>query len=100
MPIRAASAVDGEAQWSAMAWVEAVAGVALLLAVCFDLFQSVVLPRPAINKFALVRYLFRAVWRTWRWVGSRMKRLPRRGAGVGACWPGRVRRDFTDWGAG
>jgi hypothetical protein len=81
-----------------MGWVEVVAGVALVLAVFYDLFQSVVLPRPAINKFALVRYLFRAVWRTWRWVGSRMSRLPRREAWLGSFAPVGVALNFTVWG--
>jgi Ion channel len=83
---------------STMRWVEAVAGVALVLAVFYDLFQSVVLPRPAINKFALVRYLFRAVWRTWRWVGSRMSRLARREAWLASFAPVGVALNFTVWG--
>jgi Ion channel len=81
-----------------MGWVEVVAGVALVLAVFYDLFQSVVLPRPAINKFALVRYLFRAVWRTWRWVGSRMSRLARREAWLASFAPVGVALNFTVWG--
>jgi len=81
-----------------MGWVEAVAGVALVLAVFYDLFQSVVLPRPAINKFALVRYLFRATWRTWRWVGSRMSRLSRREAWLASFAPVGVLLNFSVWG--
>jgi hypothetical protein len=81
-----------------MGWVEVVAGIALVLAVFYDLFQSVVLPRPAINKFALVRYLFRAVWRTWRWLGSRMSRLAQREAWLASFAPVGVLLNFSVWG--
>jgi len=80
--------------------VEVVAGVALCLAVFFDLFQSVVLPRPAVNKFALVRYLFRATWRTWRWIGSRLASLPRREAWLASFAPVGVALNFTVWALG
>ena len=83
---------------STMRWVEAVAGLALVLVVIYDIFQSVVLPRPAINRFVLVRYLFRALWRTWRWVGSRMSRLPRREAWLASFAPIGVGLNFLVWG--
>ena len=57
--------------------VEAVIGFILVTAVFYDVFQSVVLPRPAINKFVLVRFLFRAVWVVWRWIGTRLSPLAR-----------------------
>ncbi len=47
-------------------WGEIVVGLALILIVFYDLFQSVVLPRPAINKLATVRYLLRGSWWVWR----------------------------------
>jgi hypothetical protein len=81
-----------------MRWVEAVVGLALVLIVIYDIFQSVVLPRPAINRFVLVRYLFRAFWRTWRWVGSRMSRLPRREAWLASFAPIGVGLNFLVWG--
>jgi hypothetical protein len=83
---------------SRMRWVEAVVGLALVLIVIYDIFQSVVLPRPAINRFVLVRYLFRAFWRTWRWVGSRMSRLPRREAWLASFAPIGVGLNFLVWG--
>jgi len=83
---------------STMRWVEAVVGLALVLIVIYDIFQSVVLPRPAINRFVLVRYLFRAFWRTWRWVGSRMSRLPRREAWLASFAPIGVGLNFLVWG--
>src|SRR5205823_15026798 len=59
-------------------WGEIAAGLALLLIVLYDIFQSVVLPRPAINKLATVRYLVRGIYWVWRWVGNRMDSSPRR----------------------
>jgi hypothetical protein len=81
-----------------MGWVEVVVGLALVLLVFYDLFQSVVLPRPAVNKFALVRYLFRAVWISWRWVGSRIPRLSSREAWLASFAPVGVLLNFTVWG--
>jgi hypothetical protein len=83
-----------------MRLVEGIAGLALLLGVFYDLFESVVLPRPAVNKFAFVRYLFRVTWRTWRWVGNRISRLPRREAWLASFAPIGVALAFTVWGLG
>ena len=57
-----------------MGWPEiasTIAGVVLLPIVFYDLFQTVVLPRPAVRKFQLARYLVRPMWTVWRWVGLR-----------------------------
>ncbi len=60
--------------------LELVTGVVLIAATTYDVFKSVVLPRPAINKFILVRQLFFFTWRIWRWVGDRMSQTgPREG---------------------
>src|SRR2546428_471038 len=61
-------------QADVMGWPEiasTVAGVVLLPIVFYDLFQTVVLPRPAVRKFQLARYLVRPMWMVWRWVGLR-----------------------------
>jgi len=57
-----------------MGWPEiasTIAGVVLLPIVFYDLFQTVVLPRPAVRKFQLARYLVRPMWTVWKWVGLR-----------------------------
>ena len=84
--------------------LEIVAGVALVLAVFFDLFQTVILPRPAIKKLALVRYLLRALWRGWRAIGIRMSSIPRREGWLATSWnsdsvvPGHSAQTRMPWG--
>src|SRR5205823_2360511 len=79
-------------------WGEIAAGLALLLIVLYDIFQSVVLPRPAINKLATVRYLVRGIYWVWRWVGNRMESIPRRERWLAAYGPVAVLTIFTAWG--
>jgi hypothetical protein len=80
--------------------LEAITGFVLVIAVFYDVFQSVVLPRPAINKFILVRFLFRATWVMWRWLGMRMSPLARRERWLAAFGPVGVLMMFTIWALG
>jgi hypothetical protein len=77
---------------------EIVAGLALLFVVLYDLFQSVVLPRPAINKLATVRYIVRGLYYMWRWVGNRMSSIPRRERWLATFGPVAVLTIFVAWG--
>src|SRR2546430_12715403 len=52
-------------------------GLVLLAAVLYDLFQSVVLPRPAARKFQLARLIVRPMWWTWRWLFMRGTKVER-----------------------
>src|SRR3989440_6785628 len=79
-------------------WGEIAAGLALLVVVRYDIFQSVVLPRPAINKVATVRYLVRGIYWVWRGVGTRMESIPRRERWLAAYGPVAVLTIFTAWG--
>src|SRR5947207_4190405 len=79
-------------------WGEIAAGLALLLVVLYDIFQSVVLPRPAINKLATVRYLVRGLYWIWRWVGNRMESIPRRERWLATYGPVGVLVIFVAWG--
>ena len=54
-------------------------GGILLLVTFYDLFQTVVLPRPAVRKFQLARTVVRPMWRAWRWVALRSTRVDRSG---------------------
>ena len=57
--------------------VEVAAGLVINLAIFYDLFQTVVLPRPAVRKVQLARYLIRPGWAVWRTVGRRIKKVDR-----------------------
>jgi Ion channel len=63
---------------SALQALELAAGVLVVAAIYYDLFQSVVLPRPAVGKLRLAPYIIRPLWRGWRWVGTRTSRIDKR----------------------
>src|ERR1700732_3351212 len=79
-------------------WGEILGGIALLLVILYDIFQSVVLPRPAINKLATVRYLVRGLYWIWRWAGNRMTSIPRRERWLATYGPVAVLTIFIAWG--
>lgn len=58
-----------------VAQMGAVVGLVLILIVFYDLLQTVVLPRPAVNKVQLARRLVRPMWLIWRWVSRRTSRI-------------------------
>ena len=64
-----------------------VAGVALLVATFYDLFQSVVLPRPSVRKVQLARTVVRPLWRLWKWAFNRGTRIDRSEARLAAFAP-------------
>lgn len=81
-----------------MGAIEIVAGFVLLIIVFQDLFQVVILPRPAIKKFAVVRYLLRGFWIGWRWIGDKIDAVPRRENFLSIMGPLGVLMMFTFWG--
>src|SRR5207302_9518869 len=78
-------------------WVEVIVGLAIVLVVFYDLFQSIVLPRPAINKLATVRFLLRRMWAGWKWVGDRISSIPRREKWLATFGPLAVLTVFGVW---
>ena len=54
-----------------------VAGIFILVVTLYDLFQTVVLPRPAIRRFGLARNVVRPLWLVWRWIALRSTRVDR-----------------------
>jgi hypothetical protein len=77
--------------------LEIVVGLLLLLVVFYDLFQGVILPRPAVKKFGLVRLLLRTMWRGWRAIGQRMNQQSRRESWLAAFGPIGVLTMFGTW---
>jgi len=80
-----------------LGWAEVVAGVAIVLATFYDLFHSVVLPRPSINRFVLVRFLFRGLWGLWRWIGGRIRTPATRESWLAVFGPAGVILIFVLW---
>lgn len=79
-------------------WLEIVVGLVLLAAVFSDLFQSVILPRPAVRKFGLVRRLLRLLWYGWRWIGTRFRSQSSRESWLAVFAPLAVLLMFALWG--
>ena len=66
---------------------ELVVAPLILATVLYDLFQTVVLPRPAVRKMQLARRLVRPMWLVWRWVSQRSSRIDRSEARLAAFAP-------------
>jgi ion channel len=77
--------------------LEVVAGVLLALTTAYDLFKSIVLPRPAINKFVMARQLFFFFWNCWRWIGDRISVVGRKEGWLGTFAPVGVLIVFLVW---
>jgi len=71
-----------------MDWVFLVAGAFVLGLSLWDIFQSIVVPRPTPGRFRLARYVIPPTWRAWRWMGLRMKAGVDRDAFLGLYAPG------------
>ncbi|HSS60910.1 MAG TPA: ion channel [Candidatus Limnocylindrales bacterium] len=78
-------------------FLELFVGIALLLVTFYDLFQSVVLPRPAVRKVQLARTFIRPMWRLWKWVLNRGSRIDRSEARLAAFAPIALLTLFLVW---
>jgi hypothetical protein len=77
--------------------VEMVAGLLLLAVTFFDLFQSVVLPRPSVRRVQLARTVVRPFWRFWKWALNRGTRIDRSEARLAAFAPIALLTLFLIW---
>ena len=66
---------------------EAALGVVILAVAFYDVFQSVVLPRPSIGKLRLAPWILRPLWAIWRWFSTRDTRIERRENRLGTFGP-------------
>src|SRR3989440_194328 len=73
-------------------------GLVLQAAVLYDLFQSVVLPRPAARKFQLARLIVRPMWWTWRWLFMRGTKVERTESRLAVFGPLALLTLFGVWG--
>jgi len=67
--------------------LEAAIGVLILAIAFYDVFQSVVLPRPSVGKLRVAPWILRPLWATWRWLGTRDERIDRRENWLGTFGP-------------
>jgi hypothetical protein len=70
-----------------MRWAEAAIGVLILAVAFYDVFQSVVLPRPSIGKLRIAPWILRPLWASWRWFGMRESRIDHRENRLGTFGP-------------
>ncbi|MGH7904975.1 MAG: ion channel, partial [Candidatus Dormibacteraceae bacterium] len=73
-----------------MSWVEGVAGLVVIAVVGYDIFQSIVLPRPAVGRVRVSPHLVGLLWSAWRSAGRLPRRPERREAFLAAFAPGAV----------
>jgi hypothetical protein len=57
--------------------VGVVAGIAVILVVLLDAFETVVLPRRVLRNFKLTAYFYRRTWIPWRGIARRIKKTSR-----------------------
>ena len=62
-------------------------GAALVLAVMYDVFQTVLLPRPSVGRAVASPRLVRALWEVWGATFGRIRRVRAREAGLAAFAP-------------
>lgn len=83
---------------SLLAVPEILLGVAVLGLTFYDLFQSVVLPRPSIRKVQLARNVIRPMWWVWKWLLNRGSQIDRSEARLAAFGPIALLTLFLIWG--
>jgi hypothetical protein len=74
-----------------------VAGAALLAVTLWDIFQSIVVPRPSPGELRLARYVIATAWRAWRAFGLRKPAGEARDAFLGLFAPGAAILLFAMW---
>jgi hypothetical protein len=80
-------------------YIEIFVGLAVLLFMFNDLFQSVVLPRPSVYRVPLAsQLLVRRLWAIWRWLGNRRRRPERRENFLGTFGPAVLLVLLAFWG--
>jgi hypothetical protein len=73
------------------------AGLVIIAIVFYDLFQTVVLPRPAVGRVQLARSVVRPMWLMWRWISQRTSRLERSESRLAAFAPVALLTLFFIW---
>jgi hypothetical protein len=77
--------------------LEGAAGIFVVVGVLFDVFQSIVTPRPVAGRVRVSRYLIRSLWYCTRWVSFRINSVGRREALLGSFGPFSVLAELFTW---
>jgi hypothetical protein len=85
---------------TALRVIEVIAGAVLVASVMYDLFKSVILPRPAVGLLRLTQPLVGLAWQWWRAGCTRVRTVSRREALLSAFGPLTVPLLLVVWGAG
>jgi len=64
------------------------AGLVLLVLVVWDIFETIVVPRPTPSRLRLTRHVVPSTWRAWRWLAIRTRTGLGRDAVLGLFAPG------------
>ena len=67
--------------------VDVIAGAVIVIATLYDVFQSVVMPRPAVGRVRISPTFVRRAWVVWRWVAQRLRPLQTREAALAVFAP-------------
>jgi hypothetical protein len=79
--------------------VQIAVGAVIVLVAVYDIFQSVVMPRPAVGRVRLSFTLIRGAWRVWHKVAQRPKRLQMRETALAAFAPLMLVTLLVMWGS-
>jgi hypothetical protein len=74
-----------------------IAGLAILGVVLWDIFQSIVVPRPTPGRIRISRYVVAPAWRAWRALGRRKRTPEARDSFLGLFAPGATVLLFAMW---
>jgi Ion channel len=77
--------------------IAAIIGVAVILLVAQDVFETIVLPRRVTRRFRIARAYYRTTWKAWRALGWRMRRGGRRESYLGYFGPLSLLALFALW---
>lgn len=51
----------------------AIVGIAIIISVLWEAFETVVLPRRATRRFRITRLFYRSTWLPWRWIAQQLR---------------------------
>lgn len=77
--------------------LEALLGLAIVVAIIWDVYQTVVLPRPTPTRRRLARVVTRTAYRFWRWRAGRARNADRRERWLGTFAPTTVLLLLFTW---